>query len=214
MNVLVQLLVTLAVLGAAVKLLLLNFWRAVLFISPGSARLLPESPDPDEPLPPALAPRAEELRALGFVPLGVHREKPRFQAGTRSHDFVHPGERAFATLYLTAAGQPHLYLLTPLAPEGYVLTADHKRPGFELAGRYRVEGVAGASPERLLRHHRERCQGLPGADDLSWERRLQVGRAWYQGAGQREIRRQNLQGLLWTLVALAIVLLLFIPRGK
>ncbi len=214
MNALTELLVVLAVLGGALKLLQLNFWRAALCLAPGSIRLQSGSSALEPALPPPLAPLAEQLRALGFQPLGMHLEKPLFQAGTRSYDFVHPGERVFATLYVTPAGRPHLYLLTPLAPEGFVLTADHARRGFDLAGRYQGVGLPGTPPERLWQLHRERCQGRACAEDLSHEGRLHVGRAWFQGAGQREIRRQNLQGLLWTLVALAVVVLLFIPRGK
>jgi hypothetical protein len=214
MNPLAELLLTLAVLGVAVKLLLLNFWRAVLFLFPASVRLLPEAAaDRMEP-PPELAPLVGQLRALGFVPLGRHLEKPRFQQGTRSYDFAHPGERTFATVHFSPDGRPRLYLLTPLAPEGFVLTAGYKRPGFEVPGRYRSEGLADAPPERLLQAHRERLQGLTPAEHFTWEERLNAGQAWYRGPGQREIRRQNLQGLLWTVVALAIVAGLFLGGGR
>jgi hypothetical protein len=70
-----------------------------------------------------------------------------------------------------------------------MLTADDERPGFDVPGRYR-------------------------SGDFSWEARLGAGRAWHQGAGQREIRRQNLQGLLWTVVALAIVAGPFLGGGR
>jgi hypothetical protein len=165
-------------------------------------------------LPPGLAPLAGQLRALGFVPLGRHVEKPRFQQGSHSYDFGHSGERVFATLHFAPGGQPRLYFLTPLAPEGFVLTAGYKRPGFEVPGRYRSEGFAQASPEHLLRLHSQRLQGLTPAGDFTWEGRVQAGQAWYRGLGQREIRRQNLQGLLWTVVALAIVASLFLGSER
>ncbi|HYO66680.1 MAG TPA: hypothetical protein VEU33_11405, partial [Archangium sp.] len=130
--------------------------------------------------------------------------------GTVSYDFAHPGERTFATLHFSPRGEPRLYLLTPLAPEGFVLTAGYQRPTFEVPGRYRSRGFQEASAERLLQFHRVRLQGLRATEDFTWEERLRSGQAWYRGLGQREIRRQNLQGVLWTVVALAIVAGLFL----
>lgn len=214
MNALVELVLVLTVLGAAVKLLLLNFWRAVLFLFPASVHVRPEAPAERMDLPAELAPLEGQLRALGFVPLGRHVEKPRFHQGTRSYDFAHPGARTFATLHFASGGRPCLYLLTPLAPEGFVLTAGYQRPGFDLPGRYRSGGFPEASPERLLQAHQERLEGLSPVEHFTWDARLQAGQAWYRGAGQREIRRQNLQGLLWTFVALAIVAGLFLGGGR
>ncbi|HEX5750515.1 MAG TPA: hypothetical protein VFZ09_30080 [Archangium sp.] len=214
MSPLAELLLVLVVLGMAVKLLLLNFWRAVLFVSPGGVRVLPVAPADRMQLPPELATLAGQLQALGFVPLGSHVEKPRFQKGTASYDFAHPGQHTFATLHFSPRGEPRLYLLTPLAPEGFVLTAGYARPGFELPGRYRSGGFPEVPPERLLQAHRVRLQGLPASEDFTWEERLRSGQAWYRGLGQREIRRQNLQGLLWTVVALAIVAALFLGGGR
>jgi hypothetical protein len=214
MNVLVQLLVVLAMLGMAGMLLFLNFWRAVLFFFPDSVRVRPVALADGKALPLELAPLAGQLRALGFVPIGGHEEKPRFRRATRAYDFAHPAERAFATLHFTSDGKPRFYLLTPLAPEGFVLTFSYPRPGFEVPGRYRSGGLAESSPERLLRIHQERLQGLVPTEDFSWDARLRAGQAWYRGPGQREIRRQNLQGVLWTVVALAIVASLFLGGGR
>lgn len=210
-TVLVELFLVLAVLGMAVKLLMLNAWRALLVAFPGRFRLVPEAPagTPLE-LPPGLEALAGQLRALGFLPLGVHREASPLRKGLRSHDFVHPGERVFATLYLSARGEARLYLLTPLAPRGAVLTADHARPKLDPPGEFLAVGLPECPPELLLRAHRARLGPLRPAEDFSWEGRLQAGRDWYQGPGVREIRRQNLPGLLWTLVALAIVVSLFL----
>lgn len=214
MNVLAALLVALAMLAMAAKLLLLNFWRAVLFLFPGSVRVRPEAPAERMALPPELAPLAGQLQGLGFVPLGSHVEQPRFQRGTRSYDFAHAGRHTFATLHVSPQGGPRLYLLTPLAPEGFVLTAGYKRPGFDIPGRYRSGGVEESSAERLLALHGERLQGLTPAGEFSLEGRVHAGQAWYQGLGQKEIRRQNLQGLLWTAVAVAIVAGLFLGGGR
>ncbi|HEX8437376.1 hypothetical protein [Archangium sp.] len=214
MNAVIQLVIAIAMLGMAGMLLFLNFWRAVLFFFPDSVRVRPVAPGDAMGLPLALTPLASQLRALGFVPLGAHEEKPRFRRATRAYDFAHPTERAFATLHFAADGKPRLYLLTPLAPEGFVLTFGYPRPGFEVPGRYRSGGLAETSPERLLRAHQERLQGLVPTEDFSQDARLRAGQAWYRGPGQKEIRRQNVQGVLWTVVALAIVASLFLGGGR
>ncbi|ATB28137.1 hypothetical protein [Melittangium boletus] len=207
LNALVELVLVLAVLAMAVKLLLLNVWRAWLFLFPTRVQLLPEA---SGETPPELVPWARRLQELGFVPLGAHVQKSRFQRGTRSHDFAHPGERAFATLYLSALGGPRLYLLTPLAGGGAVLTEGAPSSARVLFGLSRAGESVSVPPEVLLQTHRERLKGLaPGADFTS-HGRLLAGRAWFQGPGQREIRRQSLPGLLWTLVALAMVAFLFV----
>ncbi|WNG22429.1 hypothetical protein F0U63_40330 [Cystobacter fuscus] len=210
MNALVELFLVLAVLAMAVKLLMLNAWRAFLLVFPDRVRLLPDASAERMALPPALVAPAEQLRALGFRPLGVHLEKSPLRRGTRSYDFVHPEERVFATLHLSSQEHPRLYLLTPLAPRGFVLTADFKRPTSDVAGVYRAVGMPQCPPELLLQAHRLRVRDVCPAEDFTWEGRLQAGRDWYQGPGAQEIRRQNLPGLLWTLVALAIVVSLFL----
>jgi hypothetical protein len=212
MNVLTQLGVAVAGLVLAVVLLAMNLWRAVLFLFPSSVRVEPEAPADQMDLPLELGPVATGLQALGFVPLGSHEEKPRLQRATRSYDWAHPGERVFATAYLGSDGAPRLYLLTPLAPEGFVITSGYRRPALELPGRYRSGSLEDASPERLLRAHLRRLEGLTPAGDFTWEGRVQAGRSWYQGLGRKEIRRQNLQGLLWTAMALAIVASAFLGR--
>ncbi|WP_187345013.1 hypothetical protein [Cystobacter ferrugineus] len=209
-NALVELFLVLAVLVMAVKLLMLNAWRAVLFVYPDRVRLLPDASAERMELPPELVARGEQLRALGFRPLGVHLEKSPLRRGFRSYDFVHPEERVFATLHLSSQGQPRLYLLTPLAPRGFELTADSKRLAFDVPGLYRAVGMPECPPELLLQAHRLRVREVCPAEDFTWEGRLQAGRDWYQGPGAQEIRRQNLPGLLWTLVALAIVVSLFL----
>ncbi|RKH22454.1 hypothetical protein D7Y13_31715 [Corallococcus praedator] len=213
MNVLGQLGFVVASLVLAGVLLFLNFWRTLLFLFPGTVRIEPEAPADQMDLPEALAPLEGQLQALGFTPLGSHEEKPLLQKATRSYDWAHPGERVFATLYLGRDDLPRLYLLTPLASGGFVVTAGYRRPALDLPG-YRSGSLEGASPERLFRAHVRRLDGLdraePGA--FTWEGRVQAGRSWYQGLGRKEIRRQNLQGLLWTAIALAIVAGAFLGR--
>lgn len=122
-NALVQLFLVLAVLGMALKLLSLNAWRAWLFLRPERVRLVPGAPADRMELPPALEERAGQLRALGFHPLGTHLERSALRRGLPAYDFVLPGAPVFATLHLSARGQPRLSLLTPLAPSGLVLTS-------------------------------------------------------------------------------------------
>jgi hypothetical protein len=212
MNVLTELGIAVAGLVLAVVLLVMNLWRAILFLFPSSVRVEPEAPADQMDLPLELGQVATQLQALGFVPLGSHEEKPRLQRATRSYDWAHPGERVFATLHLGADGAPRLYLLTPLAPEGFVITSGYRRPAMELPGRYRSGSLEDASPERLLRAHLRRLEGLTPSGDFTWEGRVQAGRSWYQGLGRKEIRRQNLQGLLWTVMAVAIVASAFLGR--
>ncbi|MCY1047147.1 hypothetical protein OV208_37945 [Corallococcus sp. bb12-1] len=206
MNVLGQLGFVVGSLVLAGVLLSLNFWRALLFLFPGKVGIEPEAPADQMDLPEELAPLAGQLQTLGFTPLGSHEEKPLLQKATRSYDWAHTGERVFATLHLGREDRPRLYLLTPLASGGFVVTASYRRPALDLPD-YRSGCLEDASPERLLRAHVRRLDGLalsePGA--FTWEGRVQAGRAWYQGLGRKEIRRQNLQGLLWTAIALAIV---------
>jgi len=205
MNVFGELATVVAGLVLAVTLFWLNLWRAVLVLFPASVRVEPEAPADQMELPEACEPQARQLRALGFVPLGSHEEKPRLRAATRSYDYAHPGERVFATLHLGPDQQPRLYLLTPLAPEGFVITAGYRRASLDIPGRYRAGGLEDAAPDRLLRAHLKRLEGLTPTGDFTWEGRVATGRSWYRGLGQKEIRRQNLPGLLWTVAALAIV---------
>ncbi|MFP2930423.1 hypothetical protein ACLESO_35540 [Pyxidicoccus sp. 3LG] len=213
MNILVELGIAVAGLVLAVVLLALNFWRAILYLFPGSVRVEPEAPADQMDLPSELGPLATQLQALGFVPLGSHEEKPRLQRATRSYDWAHPAERVFATLHLGQDDSPRLYFLTPLAPEGFVITAGYRRPAMEIPGVYRSGSLEDASPERLLRAHLRRMEGLtPATGEFTWEGRVEAGRSWYRGHGRKEIRRQNLQGLLWTVMALAIVASAFLGR--
>jgi hypothetical protein len=215
LNIFVQLATSLAGLAIAVMLLVINFWRALLYLFPSRVRVEPEAPGDQMELPEVLEPLALQLVSLGFTPLGSHEEKPLMRQATRSYDYAHPGERVFATLHLGPRGQPRLYYLTQLSPEGFVITASYRRPSLELAGRYLSGGVAEAKPERLLRAHLKRLEGLSPTGTFTWEGRVEAGRAWYQGLGRKELRRQNLTGLLWTAAALALVASAFLGgRGR
>lgn len=215
MNVLVHLVTALAGLALATALLALNLWRAALYLFPARVRVEPEAPADQMNLPSELLPAEEQLRALGFHALGNHEEKPPLGRATLSYDYANPAERVFATLHLGSDGSPRLYLLTPLEPEGFVVTADYRRPALDIPGRYRSGSLEQAPAERIFRAHLRRLEGLTPTGDFSWEGRVEAGRSWYRGLGQREIRRQNLPGLLWTVAALAIVASAFLGgRGR
>ena len=205
MNVFGELATVVAGLVLAVTLFWLNLWRAVLVLFPASVRVEPEAPADQMDLPQECAAQAGQLKALGFVPLGSHDEKPRLRAATRSYNYAHPAEKVFATLHLGPDGQPRLYFLTPVAPDGFVITAGYRRAALDIPGRYRAGGLEDAAPDRLLRAHLKRLEGLTPSGEFTWEGRVAAGRSWYRGLGQKEIRRQNLPGLLWTVAALAIV---------
>jgi hypothetical protein len=205
MNVFGELATVVAGLVLAVTLFWLNLWRAVLVLFPASVRVEPEAPADQMDLPEECAALAGQLKALGFVPLGSHDEKPRLRAATRSYNYAHPAEKVFATLHLGPDGQPRLYFLTPVAPDGFVITAGYRRAALDIPGRYRAGALEDAAPDRLLRAHLKRLEGLTPTGEFTWEGRVAAGRSWYRGLGQKEIRRQNLPGLLWTVAALAIV---------
>jgi hypothetical protein len=210
MNVLAQLATAVAGLALAVMLLVLNSWRALLFLFPARVRVEPEAPGDQMDLPSELTALAEQLQALGFTPLGSHEEKPPLARATRSYNYAHPAERVFATLHLSPKGDPRLYFLTPVASDGFVITAGYRRAALEIPGRYRAGGLENVPPERLFRAHLKRLEGLSPTGDFTWEGRVETGRAWYRGLGQKELRRQNLPGLLWTVAALAIVVSAFL----
>jgi hypothetical protein len=215
MNVFVPMVTVVVGMALATALLWLNLWRATIYLFPALVRVEPEAPADQMNLPSELSPAEDQLRALGFHALGNHEEKPPLGRATLSYDYAHPGERVFATLHLGPEGAPRLYFLTPLAPEGFVVTANYRRPALDIPGRYRSGSLEEASPERLFRAHLRRLEGLTPTGDFSWEGRVEAVRSWYRGLGQIEVRRQNLPGLLWTVAALAIVASAFLGgRGR
>jgi len=148
--------------------------------------------------------RQSELLALGFVPLGTHLERAPLGAQTLAFDFGHPKQLVFATLTATDE-QPRLYLLSR-ANDGFVLTADYRRPARELKGRYLSGSLEGVSAERLYKAHLRRLAELGNATgECTLEGRLAVARAWLEGPGTAETRQQNLLGLLWTVGTVGMV---------
>ncbi|MGQ0505312.1 MAG: hypothetical protein ACT4TC_08325 [Myxococcaceae bacterium] len=190
----------------AAFLLRLFLWRAVLCVAPGSVRIETDAPADQMKLPPALEAHALALRELGFSPLGTRLEKPWLTAETVAYDFVHPQAKSFATLELGRDGKPRLYYLTPVRRDGFVITANYKRPAREVKGRYLSGGLEDFPPDRVFKAHLRRLESVGQPEGaLDQEGRLGAARAWVKGLGQRETRLQNVYGLLWSVGTLGML---------
>jgi hypothetical protein len=194
------------VLAFAAVGLRLFLWRGVLFCAPASLRLLADSPPGLEAVPAELGGVQEALVGLGFVPLGTHLEHPYFGPRLLSFDYCLPDARTFASVSAGHSRRPRLYLMTPTPAGGFVVTADHRRPARAIPGHSLTGYLQGASPERLLKAHQRRVAEVGAADiECTLDGRVAAAKAWYRGAGQAEVRLQNVVGLLWTLAALGMV---------
>ncbi len=201
-----NLMVAVGLFGLAGWALYTHLWRAVLCLAPGTLTLEAEKPPGQAPVPRSLEPLEAELKALGFVPLGSHVEKPRFAPETVAYDYGHPAELTFASLSQERAHAAQLYFLTHTGSGAFVLTANYRRPARETPGRYSAGGLEGAPAERIHKAHQRRVGALGSPVGLlSQEGRLEVARAWFAGPGRGEVRRQNLHGLLWTVGSLGMV---------
>lgn len=208
---------------AALVILRLHLWRALLFARPSSVNVEVDAPADNVTVPGALEPAWDALRAEGFVLLGTHLEEARFAKPVTMYDAAHVDKRVFASLSSgrDGAGTPRLVLLTPIASKGldgetgFVLTANYRRPAREVAGFYCSGGIEGASPERLVKAHLRRVEtfGVAPSGDFTLEARVAAARAWYRGAGKTELRQQHAVGLLWTLFAIGMVSAAIFGRG-
>lgn len=215
-------------------ILRLNLWRGWLVLQPASMRLLIEDPGPLGQVPASLEPSHEALEALGFTSIGSHLEHPRFGAATLMYDYAHAGEGVFATLFdaprwgvrfqrglgwvpRSEAEGPavRLLLVTPTVAGGFVVSANSRRPGANVPGRYFSGALVGVTPQRLLKAHLRRVTEL-GAPHAQWtiEGRLDAARTWYSEVGKTELRQQHAVGLLWTLGALGMVGASFFRRDE
>jgi len=189
----------------AAILLRMNLWRAVLFLKPGAVHVELDTPADQMKLPDALRPLAASLEALGFRALGSRYEKTPLAAPFISYDFAHPGERAFATVYLGRFASPRLYFLTPLLGDGFVITANFRRPARTVGTHYVAAGVPGLSPDRLLKAHQRRLEGRDALGAFDWEGRLTAAKSWVAGPGRAEIRWQNLNGLVSSVLSASLL---------
>lgn len=167
--------------------------RALLFLFP-SVRVTGE---------PGAPPRsARRLRAgaalerLGFVPLGIRRERSALGALAREGDAYASAEQgAFADVVEDGAGAAAVTFFTPFAGGAAVLTADHRRRS-TVSPQVQAGGMPDAPLEAVLAAHRvavQRFAAAHGAPSVApeLEARLSAARAWAVGEGRRELRRAN-----------------------
>ncbi len=198
--------VLIAVSGLALAAVVLykNFWRGVLCIAPSTMSVDIEDPPDRVVLPAELAPTAKQLGLLGFALIGSRREKPRFAPGVLWYDYANEKERVFATLSVARNGKPRLYYLTPVQGDGFVITANYRRPAKE-AGRYLAGSLDDSPPARVYRAHLRRIEPLDASGEYTLEGRLKAAKAWLAGPGRSELRQQNLAALVWTAGTLGIL---------
>lgn len=198
---------------AALIFLRLHLWRAVLFLRPQSVRIETDTPDGSVTVPGRLEAPWDALKALGFTPLGSHLEHARFSAPVTLYDAAHPAKQLFASVFAGKDGRARVVLLTP-TEQGFVLTANYRRPAREVPGRYSSGGIEGASVERLVNAHARRISSHSQAKGpWTLEARVDAARRWYGDAGKAELRQQHAVGLLWTLGALGMVAAALLGRG-
>lgn len=195
----------LVALVAALVVLRLQAWRAVLCVAPQLVRVEAETPADVTQVPGELEDAWAELKKLGFVLLGAHTEKSPLAPPRLFIDGAHPTHPVVASLTVGRDEQDHLVLLTR-SERGFVITANYKRPSLETPGRYLAGGLEGVAPERLLKAHLRRVPeiGAPRRLD-TLDARLVAAREWFSETGKPELRQQHAVGLLWTLGALGMV---------
>jgi len=182
-----------------------NFWRAILCIAPSTLEVDAEDPPDRMKVPPELLPMAGQLGALGFLRIGTRREKPKLAPPVLFHDFAYPREGVFASLSLGRDLKPHLYFLTRTEHDGFVITANYRRPAKEIPGRYLAGSLDDFPADRVYKAHLKRIEPLARSGDYTQAGRLEAAEAWYAGPGRSELRQQNLQGLVWTAGTLGIL---------
>ncbi len=183
-----------------------NLWRAWLCLKPTSMHVEADAPPGQAKLPESLEKLDAELRALGFVSLGSHLEQPRFGPEMLSYDYVHPGDKCFATTYVSTNRQAKLYFLTPTAGGGFVITANHQRAAREIKGRYLSGALESLPSPRVFTAHLRRVGevGVPEGE-FTQAGRVEAAKAWFAGPGNVEVRQQNALGLLWTVGTVGMV---------
>lgn len=190
---------------AAAVVLRFMLWRALLVFRPASVRVEVEDPPGQVKIPAPLQPLASQLEALGFVPLGTHSERPPLGPLTTCFDFAHAASHTFATGFVSARGDPRVYLLSVLASGGFVITANYRRPARSIEGEYQSGGLERAALDRVFKAHVRLLEGHAVAGEPTLESRVDAARAWYSGPGRREVRQQNFPGLLWSVGTLGMV---------
>jgi hypothetical protein len=189
----------LLVLGALVLagvMFRLNVWRALVWLKPSRVSVEQDAPADQMKVPEGLSAAAGALRALGFEALGSRYEKVPLAPAFISYDFANAQAHAYATVYAGKFGRSRLYFLTPTQGNGFVITADFRRPSREEGKHYLAGGLPNVPPERLLKAHHKRLEGFTPVEVYTPEARIEAARAWLAGPARREIRQQNLNGLV------------------
>ena len=184
----------------------------LLWLMPGAIRhqALPADEFPAAEDPEPVRTTAPVLEALGFERLGVRSEKPPLGKPLRSYDWVNRAQRCYASAYMVDRRTRRLYFFTPYDGGAAVLTADHRRPGADLHGYYLAGGLDRATPEELWTAHRRQMAAM---DETGRERiamgtlpdRMACARAWFLGAGKREVRARQRTAAVMSVCGVAML---------
>ena len=166
---------------------------------------------------PSVQAKLTDLRAQGFVVLGILVEQALWQRPVHEVATMSVEKSAFGSIVFSPARQAvGVYFYTPLAGGGLVFTRSRSAlPELENDSAS-VKNLPGASVDKLWASHRQRLQALrergqrplPVADQAA---RLAAVRAYYTSAYARQVRRRYLRStsvvnfLLVTGLLLAII---------
>jgi hypothetical protein len=183
--------------------------RALVFLAP-SVRVTGEPGE--QPRSASRLRVGAELERLGFLSLGILRERAVLGASDREVDAYADASRgAWADVWQErgSGDAPRLVFYTPFSDGAYVLTANHPRRAVASAWA-QAGAVEGAAPEAQVAAHEiavERFAARHGAPRVTLELagRVEAARAWHAGEGRRELRRGA--ALPFAIAAFALVLL-------
>lgn len=173
---------------------------------------------------PTVQARLQELRALGFVQLGVKMEQVLWRQAGREVALASAEAETFASLVITRDGRPlSVYFYTPLSDDGLVFTrAASPLPVME-ARNTSVKNIATNSLEAMLANHRQRLRsfrhrGLKPLVASSQASRLAATRHYYAStyakrAGRKLLRVPMVRDFLLTMLLLGLVAGMYAFRG-
>jgi hypothetical protein len=166
----------------------------------------------------ALGDLAEEVRALGFVPLGLKIERlPLWGPAYREVALASSEHTAFASIVLHPSGEPaSLYFYTPFEDGGMVFTRNFaygreaERPPIS------VRNVPGGEPQQVLSAHEDRVRafqsrGMRPSAPCSQQGRIDATRAFYASPYARKgaayLRAPDVLAFFLTLAVLLLAIL-------
>jgi hypothetical protein len=173
---------------------------------------------------PTVQAKIQELRALGFVPLGVKIEKVLWQQAGREVALVSTEAETFACIVLTRTGRAlSVYFYTPFKDGGLVFTRTASALPIMESRNTSVKNVATDSLEAALTSHRQRVRtlrhrGLKPAVAPSQEARLAATRLYYETtyakrAGRKLLKQPVVRDFALTMLLLAAVSGVYAFRG-